>query len=378
MKKVKLLELRCIETEDISGSDTPYLEILYVDRVRKVLCGDLNNGEKYQFHNKIFNLDKSLVISLYDEDTNYWFDKNDFISSHTLRKNKKNGQYVDIYKGNGAKYELYYEVFGQNKNTPQKEPDILSSFRENNKSGVWTYIDKDTLIEGLKARKAIPSNINQRTSALCGSASIGYSLLKNNWNKYAQICIELWEEGKTTQNGYTIKASHDLRTSGITASIASVDWIFMTSIRETENYLLDIENNDLLFSEYSYTGAMKKWSEKILDLENVKIYNCFWSGEIENIKKAQTTLNRGGTVFLLINSSMLQNNHSSSWIPNHWITLNNIHIDFNKEIINMEYYTWGQVYRKDFTFDSIENNLFSVIIGESKNNKQSPEPIISP
>jgi hypothetical protein len=105
MAVLTLKNLYCIETEDWTGADEPYLRVNGSTK----WSGSLNDGQtadiisRTQFNNQA-------VISLYDRDFG-WFDGDDWLGTRRVNSSEIGfGEQQVAFTEDGANYILTYEV----------------------------------------------------------------------------------------------------------------------------------------------------------------------------------------------------------------------------------------------------------------------------
>jgi hypothetical protein len=107
MAKLKLLELRCRETED-SGGDEAYLTV----NGNKVWATEgISSGETASLRSvPIINFDKKAVIALWDQDSGL-FDSDDNLGKFVVSDKEAGQDERDFnFKKDGADYLLIYKV----------------------------------------------------------------------------------------------------------------------------------------------------------------------------------------------------------------------------------------------------------------------------
>ena len=102
-------ELYCVETEDFSGADEPYLT---ANDQRIWGNGSLNNQQGTNV-NASFTASNNVTIKLYDADVGSWFDTDDYIGEVRLTLADVNqGTQTRTIEGDGAEYRITYHVTG--------------------------------------------------------------------------------------------------------------------------------------------------------------------------------------------------------------------------------------------------------------------------
>lgn len=111
MATLTLKNLYCIETEDWTGADEPYLRVNGSTKWK----GSLNDEEDVDLFNKSGNplqisFNGQATISLHDDDFG-WFDDDDFLGSWKVSSQEiGRGDQHAFFNRDGANYILTYEV----------------------------------------------------------------------------------------------------------------------------------------------------------------------------------------------------------------------------------------------------------------------------
>jgi hypothetical protein len=113
---LSLVSLKCIETEDWTGADEPYLIVRYGITDNVVWSGSLNDGQtadlkplpSFPFH--VYERGGSVQILLLDRDSP---DENDLLGKVTVSSTEAGLGYRTVkFNDDGANYELTYYVAG--------------------------------------------------------------------------------------------------------------------------------------------------------------------------------------------------------------------------------------------------------------------------
>lgn len=109
MAKLRLIDLKCNETEDSTGADEAYLRV----RGREIWKSSMNDGDSED----LTHLDpddhrftSTIKLELLDEDSGI-FDSDDHLGSVTIKATDAGkGERTHTFRGDGANYTLTYEV----------------------------------------------------------------------------------------------------------------------------------------------------------------------------------------------------------------------------------------------------------------------------
>jgi hypothetical protein len=113
MATLILKNLLCLETEDNTGADEPYLK---VNNSTKWSSNSLNSGQDVDLFNKNGNslqvsFNGQAEIKLFDSDGNHWYDRDDYLGQVTVtNQDIGRGDQIGHFTLDGANYQLAYEV----------------------------------------------------------------------------------------------------------------------------------------------------------------------------------------------------------------------------------------------------------------------------
>jgi hypothetical protein len=260
-------------------------------------------------------------------------------------------------------------------------PSQISAFEHSTSPGVWAHITKAELIQDIKDTVADPLSVNQSHTPLCGPTAIVYELiardagfgLRAQKKRYVQLCRQLWETGHIVARSMDIKPSDDLRNSPLSPenALSVADWMLIASLRDAENELEDVEGKVSGLEGYSFPGAMKTWTFEVLGFDDADWEACWFSGEIDTIKKTQDTWSKGGVAFLNIDSNLLtgksagEGNLIGIHLPDHWVAFEGpLFLDDATGMIQFHCYSWGDIKLVSKTQDAFSEYLYGVVLGE--------------
>lgn len=160
----------------------------------------------------------------------------------------------------------------------------VQDFRENLFiTSKFSKIDLGFYSVFLEERIRSPKFINQGPLNLCGPAAYLYLLAKNDPDGYAQVAIDLVIKGKASYNGLNFIPHLDMfdseaivikkiEVNGVKEEVIirmnPVDWITMSSLRQTENLLFPYNPiHEFEFSAITTHWEMTSWVE---DINNIK------------------------------------------------------------------------------------------------------------
>ncbi|BDS10458.1 hypothetical protein [Aureispira anguillae] len=123
MNTITLKEMKCFETEDISGGDEIRLQIIVDGKSTTTLRnGDFDNQEVWTL-NRSFTFSHSLQLRLHDED---WPDSDDHLGTHNLPTGITLLDATLSFTEDDADYELIFDLIPQNQTLPSFDPNTGS------------------------------------------------------------------------------------------------------------------------------------------------------------------------------------------------------------------------------------------------------------
>jgi hypothetical protein len=106
-KKLTIITLRCLETEDNTGGDEARLEV-YLDGIHSdTLKDDINDNQNFDI-NKTYDFKHGATLRLYDEDNSWIGDDDDFLGEVTI--NTAVGEHKGSFTLDDANYIITYRV----------------------------------------------------------------------------------------------------------------------------------------------------------------------------------------------------------------------------------------------------------------------------
>jgi hypothetical protein len=252
----------------------------------------------------------------------------------------------------------------------------LGAFGASSVTGPWPNINKSKLIQGLLERVTDPCKVDQGRRSLCGPAAIFHELARLQPARYVAIARSLYETGKFSDGTATIKPSKDLLNSQVPTGISTADWLLLASLRDSENFLFDVEHNDSW--EEGLTGLttpsdMVDWTEEILRFRNAESDLTPLAGEQDALREADKVTQAGGVAFLLIHTAMLPHG-DDPWVsyPEHWVAYKPGQLSikdagfWGDDRLRFSVYTWGQCGKiVDIDEEPFEDFMFGVVTGQN-------------
>jgi hypothetical protein len=231
---------------------------------------------------------------------------------------------------------------------------LVDEFAARTKSGggLWLHIKRDELAAGLRARVDNPDIISSGGTNLCGPAAFAHDLAIDDPVSYVKAAIDLWETGSAVIGTQSIKPKKDLKVYKLppTIGISPADWILLASMRDTDNWFFDYQEEGDAVAAMTLPHTLEKWFKQAGYTEVLNDTNLVACKDLANARKASSLFSAGYKVCLFINSDMLDaaTHNNASLYPDHWvglytrITIDGIAADPASKV-TFKVYTWGRV-----------------------------------
>ena len=234
----------------------------------------------------------------------------------------------------------------------------LTGFARRSSSTAWPKLDRATLATEMRARIKDPRSVNQSVLNVCGPAAIVHLLLIHNPCRYVDIVADLFETGKATLDGEELAPGGDLRGNGPPSSMAQVDWMLMSAMRDCANAVLDFEGTaDEDFSGITTPSELEDWMKSVLQCQTADWMSAYLFGEIDILQEAGDAVKSGKAVALLIDAAMftgsdLKSKKKSKKLghPNHWVILKSDVVK-NGDKLSFTVWTWGESTNRKLSLD---------------------------
>lgn len=261
-----------------------------------------------------------------------------------------------------------------------KEPttveEAIEQFRNSNFPSKWPNVDKAKLLEDIIKSVKDPFQINQNYTPFCGPASITFDLVSKQPIQYVRFIKQIYEKGQfKTKDGKIIKAGRKLLESQIPIEITPADWVFMGTLRDDKNLFANVKSSGGWDNPSGIAGmtgvpAMISWTKHVLGYRKSKYKSAAVFGDVKQLKKVSSIVNRGGAGFLLIHSGLV-GGKVPKWdgpqFPNHWIVyLGNLKLNKrnNVDAVQFDTYTWGSTVHIKTSKDNFRQFYLGAVVGE--------------
>lgn len=246
----------------------------------------------------------------------------------------------------------------------------ITAFEQSRVPGVWRGLDKNQVIAQLRSRINDPFTLNQGSQPFCGPAVIIFELIRRDPLYYTKICRNLFQIGGFhTRSSRWISASENLRNAIGDYRMPEVDWMILSTLRESENLVVPIDLN--IPTLIRNIGGMTKsweiaeWVKQILGYQKLEYKNTYLFGDIEAMQDVDRSLKFGGVALALINDGgLLRNQPPRIPYPSHWVSiLGNIRVESSKNV-QFEVYTWGKKMQVQVDEVTFKTHFWGVIVGQ--------------
>lgn len=273
-----------------------------------------------------------------------------------------------------------YSAFANN---PILFSDVLGDTTGGNGGGFGT-IGYENLRKSIDARIANPKFINQKNTGLCGTACVAFLLAQHQPMEYNRIITDLWANGfsHSYANGYSLYNINTDPDRHLQSKLQEqtgmdpADYVLLTSLRDNLNNVLDYDTRsgsgklDKLVegaSAFTMPNDMETLSKNILGLkdinDNTNLVFSKFGGAVSNVLEIDKAYNKsGGVVFMLINSSMLENKVDKISSPNHWVVYQGgLTIDEKNSTVTFNVFSWGENKAYTINFSTFTDNYYGTI-----------------
>lgn len=247
----------------------------------------------------------------------------------------------------------------------------ITAFEQSPVPGVWRGLDKNQVAAQLRSRVNDPLTLNQGSQPFCGPAVIIFELIRRHPLYYVKICRNLFQIGGFhAQTGTWISASENLRNAEGNYRMPQVDWMILSTLRESENLVVPINPNapDIVRNVGGMTKSweISKWVKDILGYQKIQYKNTYLFGDLQAMQEVSEVLNSDGVALALINDGgLLRNQPPRIPYPSHWISiLGNISLTSPKSV-QFEVYTWAKKMRVRVDEVTFKTHFWGVVIGQN-------------
>lgn len=225
----------------------------------------------------------------------------------------------------------------------------------------WPKLDADTVLNRIEDLSKNANLFNQGGIGLCTAAAFYHHVIQKDSAKFKLYANALYGAGKGFLGDLNVSPGYDLRNADYTALAAKIanmppqaDWMLMSSIRDSENWLFDYEgSNDESVAISTSAKELSGWYRDTGFYSNVTFSDDTSAAAIKGIAK-----NANNHVALWIKTKLLQDSDGK-----HIVTLEGqITIDEANDKATFDYWTWGQPIKTlSTTWTALKANYLGVI-----------------
>jgi hypothetical protein len=200
---------------------------------------------------------------------------------------------------------------------------IVDTFEASGRTGVWTNIRSQDVVAGLRIRIKDPKKIDQAGSLLCGPAAFAFDLATDDPVTYAKAIISLFTGGTGVIGTLLLRPKKDLLFSHFSGGINAVDWILLASLRDSSNYIFDVEEVDDLLGVATLPSTVESWLKSVGYTKVFNETNVWFTKNSHNLRAAGRLFQEGYRIFLFVNSAILKSAKQTnpSLAPDHFVML---------------------------------------------------------
>lgn len=230
--------------------------------------------------------------------------------------------------------------------------------------GIWNDLKRDEVAQRLDELINNPKLLHQRGLNLCGPAAFFHIWLKRDPEAVRRYVTELYNTGSGHIGNLEIKPSEKLRSQNFASlkikDMKSTDWMMMTALRNSQNYLSDYkgtpQDNDDTRSSGAFPSELTKWLDATGLYTNVQTKTFgspsslisleFYDELTHALKLGQPSQERD--IILFIDFRMVRDDKSQATpAPNHFIVLTSPIQKNEKGEIILNYWSWGKEWGKE-------------------------------
>lgn len=198
---------------------------------------------------------------------------------------------------------------------------------------------------------------DQGPTSLCGPAAFFYCLLVDRPDLYVKCVIDLWEKGEAQIKSLRIKPSENCKKPKslmreVSNYINGVDWITLAGLRDSENMILDYDEESDKAAGITLEGKIKQWFLKVG--ATILYSNVTYGFHIDKDKLLRLVTYKQqypqSHIISLINAGLLSKKETFFKFKSHWIVWKTIPQSNGKDIdsttqnvdtIEQNVITWG-------------------------------------
>jgi hypothetical protein len=245
----------------------------------------------------------------------------------------------------------------------------LADFEASPATGRWPRIDKTVLLGDVRATVADPEHqVSQAKAQLCGPTSVVLELVRQQPDRYVQVCRELFETGSFATATKQVRASDQLRAQPAGQGMSAADWLVVATMRDAENAVFKVDGTatGILAGLQGLTTPweLQGWTREVLGKHDTTVSLAFLWGERDALIRADRVWQAGGVAFLLVHTDLLRRPEQSTHplVPDHWV----VHrggLAFSDDRVRFSVWSWARRYDVDVPLGRFEDVVFGAVTG---------------
>ncbi len=342
MLTLELGDLTCT-TQNESGSDEVLLELRLDGAHREPypLYREMDAGDSWTI-DRSYGFGGQATLTLLELDPV----ANDEIGSQPI---DQSGQTTLSFEGDDAEYDLDVTVSQVSGTDPvsyaidafdNSTTSVVQSGSNAGNGTVWTGVSKQALVNRLRTLLppgGNPNLLHQGGTPFCGTIALALGLAQRQPRRLVELTRGLFETGELLTVGEYTALSEDLRASPAPNNTRDLEWVVGASLRESKNWVIDVQNDVFLDKPLSLLHAGWPWvlrdlAADVLDFGNMTLYAGptletlllnkpgatpqFDPVSVEtSVEKAGEAYRNGGLGILLLDGSFVQGEKTAAGNP---------------------------------------------------------------
>ena len=236
------------------------------------------------------------------------------------------------------------------------------------RTGPWRYLNWDEVAVGAARRIYHPELIDQNVLGVCGPAAALEGEAATQAVGYATEVALVFETGKVGG-----KKVNDELLARVPGSLEQSDWMMLTAIQDTSNYVLDYhgESGDTWRAGLT-AGQIESTLEHVSGAVKTEKYSCEWWGVMDQtvtVNGIMSTYGDDVVVVMLVDSDLMVGKKAKHM--DHAIRLTApAKIADGKVTINI--FTWGANYTYTYDEATFKKLVYGYVVGARKDTVALP------
>lgn len=250
---------------------------------------------------------------------------------------------------------------------------LVDSLLDSIVSSPWRF-PKDEFATRLRAVINSPYLINQGSINVCGPASFFMIWCTVDPVGFCKYAIDMYLMGHgnignllVRPDSSLVNQEYSLIQDRLTIQCPSCDWMVMSSLRDSENHVLDFNGTpEEDVSGITTPGEIEKWLNSTGIF--IQVSNQASIAIAADIDHAAGLLPSKDTfIIMLINAVMLPQSGSSSlsslarFFPNHFIVLQS-RAEISSLAVKLDFWSWGETYSAEIDIGEFRSNYYGSIV----------------